>query len=93
MILPTNSGLTLESARAGVSFSMWGRYRRAPFEVTRRVKKCPNRACFEKIFCHVENSLYFCSEFLTQFNYGQREMEMDYQVGYRCPLGYPRSAG
>ena len=93
MILPTNSGLTLESARAGVSFSMWGRYRMAPFEATRGVKKYPNRACFEKIFCHVENSLYFCREFLTQFNYGQREMEMAYQVGYRYPLGYPRSAG
>ena len=91
-MLPTNYGLTLKSARTGVSFSMWGEYRLAPFEVTRGVKKCTKRACFEKIFCHVKNTSYFCREFLTQFNYEQREMEMDYQVGYRCPLGYPRCA-
>lgn len=93
MILPTNSPLALESARACVSFSLWGGYRLAPFEVTRGGEKYPNRACFEKIFCHVEKTSYFCREFLTQFNNGQREMEMDYQVGYRHTLGYPRSAG
>lgn len=64
----------------------------AHFEATRGVKKCQIRASFERIFCHVENSLYFCREFLTQFNNEQGKMEMAHQVGYRCPLGYPRCA-
>lgn len=93
MILPTNSGLTLKSARARVSFSIWRGSRRAYFEATRGVKKCPKRAHFEEKFCHVGNVSYFCREFLTQFNYGQRKMEMGYQVGYRHTLGNPRSAG
>lgn len=92
-MLSTNSGLTLKSARAGVSFSMRGEYRLAPFEMTRGVKKYPNRAYFEKIFCHVENSSYFCREFLTQFNYEQGKMEMAHQVGNCNPLGNPRCAG
>ena len=65
----------------------------APFDVTRVVKKCLDLKINKKIFCHVENSLYFCREFLTQFNYGQREMEMAYQVGNCNPFGYPRCTG